>query len=225
MYIVIGGGGMVGGVLARQLLENKHDVVLIDESRKICDKLHAETGVIAINGSVARIEVLAEAGIKKADVVIAATPNDADNLACTILAKSFGVPRIVVRMRDPAYEHAYRIAGVSTIVRVLDLMVNQIITDIENPNVRRIMTISGGRANIFVVVVPENAKVAGKTIKEITANRKFPSHCSFTAVYNPQKEDFTIPRGNQVINSGDEVFLTSKAADISKGAGLLTATK
>ena len=103
MYIVVTGGGMVGGGLVHRLLDNKHDVVLIEQDKEICDKLYAETGVVAINGSATSIEALNEAGIGKADVVVAATVNDADNLACAILAKSFEVPQIIVRMRDPAY--------------------------------------------------------------------------------------------------------------------------
>jgi len=93
MYIVITGGGMVGGGLVRMLLDNKHDVVLIEQNKETCDKLYAETGVVAINGSATSIEALNEAGITKADVLVAATGQDADNLACAILAKSFEVPR------------------------------------------------------------------------------------------------------------------------------------
>ncbi|MBN2594586.1 MAG: TrkA family potassium uptake protein, partial [Sedimentisphaerales bacterium] len=107
MYIVVAGGGMVGGGLVRSLLDNKHDVVLIEQHKEICDQLYAETGVIAITGSATSIQALTEAGIRKADVLVAATGRDADNLACAILAKSFEVPRVIVRMRDPAYKNAY----------------------------------------------------------------------------------------------------------------------
>ena len=62
MYIVIAGGGIVGGQLARRLLENKHDVVLIDPRKEVCDKLYAETGVVAVNGSNTNIDILKEAG-------------------------------------------------------------------------------------------------------------------------------------------------------------------
>jgi len=143
MYIVVAGGGMVGGGLVRSLLDNKHDVVLIEQHKELCDKLYAETGVVAITGGATSIQALTEAGIRKADVVVAATGSDADNLACAILAKSFDVTRVIVRMRDPAYKNAYIVAGVHSIVRVTDLMVNQMMMDIENPEVRRITTIGG----------------------------------------------------------------------------------
>jgi trk system potassium uptake protein TrkA len=224
MYIVVAGGGMVGGALVRRLIENKHDVVLVDPHQEVCDKLYAETGVVAVNGSAASIEVLKETGIEKADVVVAATGSDADNLACAILAKSFAVPRIIVRMRNPAYEKPYRLVGADTIVRVTDLMVNQMMGEIENPEVRRITTIGGGRADIFVVIVPKGAKVAGKSVEDITSSGQFPSQCVFVALYNQEREEFSIPRGKQVVNEGDELFLISTAENIKKITDFLTAT-
>ncbi len=223
MDIVVAGGGMIGGGLVRRLLDNKHDVVLIDRNKEVCDKLYTETGVVAVNGNVTSIEALNDAGVRKADVVVAITGTDADNLACAILAKSFDVSQIIVRMRDPAYKNAYRVAGASTIVRVTDLMVSQIMMDIENPQVRRITTIGGGKADIFLVIVPEHAKVAGKSVQDIVGSRRFPSQCVFIAVYNQQTEEFSIPRGKQVINEGDELFLISTAENIKKAVDLLTA--
>jgi trk system potassium uptake protein TrkA len=225
MYIIITGGGMVGGGLLRMLLDNKHDVVLIEQDKETCDRLYAETGVIAINASATNIEALNEAGISKADVLVATTGKDADNLAVAILAKSFEVPQIIVRMRDPAYKNAYIVAGVHSIVRMTDLMVSQMIMDIENPQVRRITSIGGGKADIFLVIVPEHAKIAGKSIQNIVGNRHFPSQCVFIAVYNKKTEQFSIPRGQQIINEGDELFLISTAENIKKAVDLLIAKK
>jgi trk system potassium uptake protein TrkA len=225
MYVLVAGGGMVGGGLVRRLLANKHDVVLIEQRKESCDKLYAETGVVAINGSATSIQALTEAGIRKADVVVVATGSDADNLACAILAKSFDVPSTIVRMRDPAYKNAYIVAGVSSIVRVTDLMVSQMMMDIENPEVRRITTIGGGKADIFIVNVPDGAKVAGKSVKDIVGSRHFPHQCTFIAVYNQQTEDLSIPRGKQIINESDELFLVSTAENIKKAVDFLTAKK
>ena len=223
MYIVIAGAGMVGGELARSLVENRHDVVVIDQDKEVCDKLYAETGVVAVQGSAARIEVLNEAGAQKADVMVAAMPNDAENLTCAILAKSLGVPRIIVRMRSPAYEDAYRLAGVTSIVRVLDLMINQMMIEVEQPEIRTIMTIGGGKADVFATVVPQGAKVAGSRVEDIAKDPKFPDQCVFIAVYNSETDEFALPRGDRVICEGDEVFLISSAEDIKWAADFMTA--
>lgn len=222
MYIIVAGGGMVGGGLACRLLANKHDVVLIDLKEETCDKLYAETGVLAIKGSATNIAVLKEAGIDKADIVVAATGSDADNLAFAILAKSAGVPEILVRMRNPEYENAYKVAGANTVFRVTDLLVNQMMMEIEKPQVRRITTIGKGRAEIFIVVVPKDGKAAGMSVKQIAESKDFPSQCTFIAVYNRENEEFSIPRGKQVISEGDELFLISTAENIKKAADFLT---
>jgi len=223
MYIIVAGAGMIGGELGLKLVENKHDVVVIDQDKEACDRVYSEIGAIAINGNAASIETLKEAGIEKADTVVAAMGNDVDNLACAILAKSFGVSHIIVRMRDPAYENAYRLAGVTSIVRVTDLMINEMMMEIEQPEVRRVMTIGGGRGEIFMVIVPQGAKATGKTVQDIVKSPKFPSRCVFIAVYNQEAEEISFPRGEHVINEGDSVFLISPSEDVKEAADFLTA--
>jgi trk system potassium uptake protein TrkA len=216
MYIIIAGIGLVGGELARRLAENKHDVVVIDRSREVCEKIYSEIGVVAITGNVAQIETLYDAGIAKADVFVAATGSDTDNLAGAILAKSLGVQQIIVRMRNASYENAYKLAGVTSITRVTDLMVNQMIVEIEKPRVRKVMTIAGGKADIYSVIIPKGAAVAGKTVESIAKDPKFPPDCVFIAVYDRETKELSIPRGQQIINEKDEILMISPAGDIKK---------
>jgi trk system potassium uptake protein TrkA len=211
MYIVIGGIGLVGSELARKLVENKHDVVIIDADERVCDKIYAELGVVAVNGNIARIETLVEANIEKADCLVASSGNDTDNLASAILAKSFGVPQVIARMRNPSYENAYKLVGVTSVVRVTDLMVNQMIMEIEKPKVRRVLTLGGGKAAIYSLVLPEGARAAGRTVEEIARDPAFPPESVFVAVFNKEKDEVSIPRGKQVINAGDELLMISPA--------------
>jgi trk system potassium uptake protein TrkA len=214
MYIIIGGVGLVGMELARKLVENKHDVVIIDADGRVCDKVYAELGVVAINGNIARIETLVEAGIDKADCMVTSTGNDTDNLACAILAKSFGVPQVICRMRNPSYDNAYKLVGVTSVVRVTDLMVNQMIVEIEKPKVRKVLAVGGGKADIYSLVVPKGARVAGQTVQEIARDPAFPPDSIFIAVFNREKDEVSIPRGQQVINEGDELLMISPAEQI-----------
>lgn len=222
MYIIIAGAGVVGGDLAVRLVEKKHDVVVIDIDKSTCDRLYSAAGLIAINGSGSRIESLQEADVRKADVVVAAMRDDVDNLTCAILSKSLGVPQIIVRMRNPAYEDAYKLAGITAIVRVADLMISQMIREIEHPAVRRIMTIGGGRGEIFMVIIPADSKIAGKSVQEIAKISKFPTQCVFIAIYSQETEEIAFPRGEHIINAGDEVFLIAPTEDVKKAADLLT---
>lgn len=166
--------------------------------------------------------MLNEAGIEKADVVVAATQHDVENLSCAILAKSLIVPKVIARMRDVNYENAYKVAGIDRIVRVADLMVDQILLDIENPQVRRVATIGGGRANIFMVVIPEGAEIDGWSIKDITEQPSFPQQCTFAGMYRPSDCCFTIPRGDDTVTAGDELFLLALPQAIQGIVDLLT---
>ena len=196
-------------------------MVVIDRDKETCDRLYSEAGVVAINGNGARIETLHEAGIEKADAVVGAMRDDVDNLTCAILAKSLGVPQIIVWMRNPAYEDAYKLAGVTAVVRVADLMINQMMIEIEHPAVRRIMTIGGGRGEIFMVIIPSGARIAGMNVEDIVNMPRFPEQCVFIATYSQESEEISFPRGDQIINEGDEVFLISPTEDVKKAADCL----
>ena len=222
MYIVVAGLGLVGGELARRLVENKHDVVVIDTDGTACQRMYEQFGVVAINGDVARVDILEQAGIDKADVFVGATGNDAVNLTAAILARSFGVSEVVVRMRNSAYENAYRLAGVTSIMRVTDIMVNQMMMEIEKPKVRTLMRIGGGKAVIYSVNVPEGAHAAGQTVENIAQNPKFPSRCVVLAVYRRESGELIIPRGSQSIFERDELFLISPGEDINAVSDFLT---
>lgn len=222
MYIIIAGGGMVGGSLARRLVINKHDVIVIDKLKELCDSLYAETGAVTIHGNAASMDTLEEAGISKADVFVSATGNDTDNLASSIIAKSFGVPEIIVRMRNSAYEKAYKLAGVTSMINLADMVINRMIIQIEKPQVKKIMTIAGGKADIYSVIVPDSSGIIGKRIEEIGKNPDFPPKCVFISMYNQTTDELLIPRGRNIINKGDELFLISSPEDIKKVADFLT---
>lgn len=84
------------------------------------------------------------------------------------------------------------------------------------------MTISGGRGEIFMVTIPQGAKVAGKTVVDIVNTSKFPHQCVFIAVYSEEAEEIFFPRGDHIINEGDEVFLVSPTESVKESADFLT---
>jgi trk system potassium uptake protein TrkA len=224
MRVVIAGAGLVGGEIARKLVKNKHDVTVIEPAKEICDKLYTETGAVIIHGDAAHAEILTDAEVQKADVLVAATGSDADNLACVILSKSMGVGRVVVRMRNEAYESAYKLIGVDSILRVTDIMVNQMIVQIEQPQVRRVTTIGRGKADIFAVTLPKGSLVDSKTVKDIATGAGFPVECVVIASYNQMTNELALPHGDHVVHDGDELFLISSATNIQKAVKVLTAT-
>jgi trk system potassium uptake protein TrkA len=223
MYVIVAGAGIIGLQITKMLVENKHDVVVIDRDADVCEFVYAETGALTVHGNATDIHILEKAGAVKADAIVCLMHNAADNIACALLAKSLSIPNIVMRLRSPRYEEAYHLAGATSIVRMADLLVNQIIMEIEQPKVRRIMTLGGGEADIYAAKIPEKARCAGMAIKDIAQKRNFPKECLVIGIYR-EKGDFLIPRGNTTVGEGDTIFLLSKSQHIKKATDYLSKT-
>jgi len=219
MYIVIAGAGLVGRGLTRRLVNNKHDVVVVDSNEEVCDRIYQEYGAVAVNGDATDVNVLEEAELYRADVSVATMRRDADNLSFSLLADNYGVSRIFARMRNVKYEEAYRAAGVTDVINIVDLYLDQFTMEIEHPKLQRVATLGGGAASIVIVSVPEDSSGAGETIAEITQAKNFPQDCVIAGIY--REDEFIIPRGKRTILSGDRVFLAAATNDIEGAARYL----
>ena len=224
MYVIVAGAGLIGNGITELLLNNKHDVVAIDIKREVCELIYAETGAMTVHGSATDIKILEEAGARKADVLICAMKSDADNLAAGLLGKSLGIPRIIGRLRQPQYYEAYKLAGI-TIVREAQLLLNQILMEVEQPKVKKIMLIASGKAGIYSVEIPAKSRAVGITVNDITKHKDFSKECVFMGVYKEDTGKFIIPRGRYVFAEGDNVYLISKSRDIKQATDFLTKMK
>jgi len=222
MYIIIAGTGVIGQQIAKVLISNNHDIVAIDLDAEVCEMMYAETGALTINGNATDLNVLKKAGANKADVIITLMHNAADNIACGLLAKSLGIPKIVARVRNPLYENAYKLAGFTSVLNAADLLVNDIIMEVEQPEVKKIMSLGNGKANIYAVKIPSESKKIGMRIKDITQDKRFPNDCVFIGFYKEEQGDFLIPRGNHSLHEGDTVFLVSTNKHIDQATTFLT---
>ncbi|MFW6035333.1 MAG: potassium channel family protein [Halothermotrichaceae bacterium] len=220
MYIIIAGGGIVGRSLTKKLVK-KHDVVVIDTDQRICERIYSHYGAVTINGNATKIETLREAGIEKCDTALAVMRYDSDNLAFSLLANNFGVDKILVRMREPEYKSAYQLAGATNIGSSTDMIINRFIIDIEQPEIRRVASISEGKAEISIITIPDKAKYAGKTISDIVSNPGFPEDCVIAGIFNQEENRLIIPRGNKTINENNQVFLVASKDNIEKAAKFL----
>jgi len=221
MYIIIAGGGLVGRGLAQRLVKARHDVVVIDKSKAVCEWVAARLGALAHHGSATSIDILQQAGIERADVTVSTMRADADNLAFAMLARSFGVERVIARLRNPQYESAYRLAGVTTTVHVSDVFADQLLLDIEQPHLQQVYTFAAGQASIVVDTVPDGSAAAGKTVSEIAASPDFPNACVITGIYRAETQTFVVPRGQAQIQASDRVFLVAEQANLRKASKFL----
>ncbi len=225
MYIVIGGGGLVGAGLAGRLVEGRHDVVVIETKREICERIYGSIGALTVLGNASDVDTLEEAGIAKADVAVATMRSDADNLAFAILARQFGVGRIFARMRNPKYDAAYRSAGVTRVMDLVDSFVQRVFLEIEQPEVRVIAEMGSGKASLGIVRVREGSQADGKTVAALADTKGFPQECLIVGIYREDADEFVVPRGNAKIKAHDQVFLTSPTEGLAKAARFLAPRK
>lgn len=222
MLVVVVGVGIVGRQVVAKLVEHRHDVVVVDKDHSVCEEVYGETGAVTVTGDATRLSVLSDAGVAGADVVVCLMRSDADNIACSIIAKSLGARRILARMRNPGYSEAYQLSGVSGVVRVADLLINQLMVEIEQPRIRRIMSLGGGSAQICSVVVPPGAWAEGRTVAEVASRKEFPVESLIVGVYRVGEEAFFIPRGVHVLKENDTVYVITRSGDVKAAAEILT---
>ena len=224
MRIIVAGAGVTGYLLLKMLVAKKHDVVVIDVDREVCEEVYAETGAMTIHGSATDIKILQKSGMQNADVVLCLVRYDSDNIAISALAKSLGVKSIIALLRKPEYAPAYKSAGVTTIISLTDLLLHQLMMEIEQPNVKSIMPLGGGKAEIYAVEVPPGAKSIGMTVRQITEQRGFPKECVFVGIYHEDSDIFCIPRGDHDLKEWDTIFLVSNSQYIKPATDFLTKT-
>ena len=214
MYVIVAGGGLLGQGVAQGLAEGRHDVVVIERDRAVCEQLSSRMGVLAVNGAATDVLILEEAGVRKADVAVGALPSDADNLSFGVLARSFEVPRVLVRMRDPQYADAYKLAGVYRAMNISGIFVSQLVLEIEQPSVRQVATFGAGKASIVVLTIPRDAAVHDMTVADIAVSPEFPNNCVIAGIFRAEADEFVFPRGKAVVRSGDQVFLAAPTENV-----------
>lgn len=224
MYIIIAGAGIIGSQIAKILVKNQHNVVVIDKNKDVCDSIYNETGALTIPGSATKLKDLQKAGAKYADIILCLMGNDADNISAALLARSMGIKKIVARLRKPSYRKAYELSGVTSIVDVSEILLDRLITEVENPILKKVYRISNGKANVYAIRILPKSRAVGMQIKEIAKNKKFPMESVFMGILK-KSGDFNIPRGDYVIQSEDMVFLVSKDDYINQAKDFLTKEK
>lgn len=203
MYIVINGGGKVGSYLARQLSERGHAVALIEKREEIARKLVAEVpgDPLIIHGDGCDATYLEDAGIARADVFVAATGDDDDNLVACQLAKiAFGVPRAVARVNNPKNEHIFHALGVEAIsaTTIIGRLIEEEATV---GDIRTLMALRQGNMAIVQIELPtDRCVVCNKQVQSLD----LPVDCIMVALL---RGDSVIPvHGDTELQPGDAVI-------------------
>ncbi len=201
MYIIIVGGGKVGYYLTKTLLSEGHEVLLIERDPDKTDQFIEQFGAVVVAGDGAEAAVMAAAGAARADVVIAVTGEDEDNLVICQVAKSkFHVDRTIARVNNPKNEYLFRMLGVDITVSQTDYiltLIEQAIPD--QPFIHLVNLIHEDMAIVDAKVVP-GSPIAGRTIGDLPV----PENCIIAAII--RAGELIIPSPGTAILEGDDLI-------------------
>jgi trk system potassium uptake protein TrkA len=214
MYVVVAGGGHMGSHLATRLVKEGHETVVIDVDQRVTERLFAERGLVVFTGSATDIAVLEQAGLKRAEVAVAMTGRDSDNLSFCLLARYYGVPRVLARMLNPDYEVPYRLVGATKIHSEADILVDSFLTSIDYPEIGSLMPIGMRDLVAFEVRVAVDAALAGQTVAEIVKHPEFPRGCVFIGVESGS--EVQVPTGQTVVEGGASLILAAHRPDLAR---------
>jgi trk system potassium uptake protein TrkA len=169
MYMIIVGGGSVGYHLCRALLKEGHEVLVLDKDAAKCENFEDELGSVCVRGDGCEVATLAEAGVSRAEVFIAATDEDEDNLvACQVAKHKFGVPRTIARVNNPENEKIFRKLGVDCPISVTTLILEHIEEKIPTHPLIHLLAMGEEKTEIVEVKILEGSKSVGKSVKELS---------------------------------------------------------
>ena len=200
MYIIIVGGGKVGYYLAKTLLQDEHEVLIIEKDKRKGDIISTDLGAVILRGDGTDSSVMEEAGMARVDLAIAVTGDDEDNLMiCQMAKKKFGVKRTIARINNPKNEHIFKLLGIDNTVSVTDLILAQIEREIPAQSLVHLLTLREAGVSFVEAKVPADSPVVGKPLHSLGV----PDDCVIPLIIRGGKG--IVPHGETRLVAGDEV--------------------
>jgi trk system potassium uptake protein TrkA len=168
MYIIIVGGGRVGYYLSKALLDEGHEILIIEKDANFCETINDELGSICYHGDGCEASTLAQVGTGRADMLVAVTGDDADNLiACQVAKHKFKVPRTIARIRNPKNEVLFKKLGVDVTISSTNVILEQITEEVPTHPITHLHEIRDKGLEIVEVKIPQGATTIGKALVDI----------------------------------------------------------
>jgi len=207
LYLVIVGGGKIGHPLASSLINEGHEVFVIDRDPGRVAVLQRELGMIATVGDASSLRALEDAGTSRAGAIIATTDSDEDNLAACQLARSnFDIPRTIAVANNPENAHLFELVGVDLVVSATDLVIANLATALPAHPLIRLMPMADRAQELVAVKLPAAGVVIGRTLSEIT----LPYGTNIILIVTADGRTKT-PDADAVIEAEDEIVALSPA--------------
>ncbi len=212
MFVVIIGGGLVGGHLADILVRDQHKVVIIEKRPEVAKRVAVETGAKVVTGDGDDPKMLDEAGTRGAEVLVAVTGEDEDNLvACTLAKFEFHVKRVMARVNNPRNEWMFgKDMGVDIVVNQADLMAKLLIEEASLGELVTLLKLREGEVALVEKPVEEGFRCIGCQIKDLP----LPQEAVCVAVLRAGQVLF--PKPELELQNGDRVLVLTTSQQVQK---------
>ena len=202
MYVIIAGGGKVGWNLARELIAKDHEVTLVEGDRGRYLTVEQELEHAIQYGDATELWVLERASIQRADLVIAVTGDDEDNLLICQLAKDkYLCDRIIARVNNPRNRQYFELLGIQPVVSATDLILRLIEHEVPSYGLVHLLDLRDEDLEIIEIEVSPGAPAAGKEVQEVD----LPDGVLIISVLRNGRG--FVPKADTIIEADDEVLL------------------
>jgi trk system potassium uptake protein len=204
MRVAIAGAGAVGRSIAQELLENGHEVLLIDKNPRSI-KVEAVAQAEWLLADACEIASLDDAGLERCHVVVAASGDDKVNLVVSLLAKTeYGVPRVVARINHPKNEWLFNESwGVDVAVSTPRLLSALVEEAVSVGDLVRLMTFRQGEANLVELTLPDDAPLVGQLVGSVA----WPQDTALVAILREGR--VLVPSQDDTLEGGDELMFVA----------------
>jgi trk system potassium uptake protein TrkA len=207
MYAIIAGGGKVGFFLARELIEQGHEVLIIENVGERAEFISNELGNVVLRGNADEASTLAEAGAERSDVVIAVTGDDEDNLViCQVAKRRFGSQRTIARINDPRNEGIFRMLGIDATVNATQMMLSVLEQEIPQANLVPLLRLRNTDVEVVEAVLNRKSRVTGSALRDV----ELPPESTIAVVIRNGSAFF--PNGSTILEPGDEVVALTRSS-------------
>jgi len=202
MYIIVVGGGRLGYYLTKALLSQGHELLIVEKNATFCQTINDELGNVCIRGDGCEAATLAEIGTARADMFIAVTGDDEDNLvACQVAKHKFNVPRTTARVRNPQNEPIFKKLGIDVTVSSTNLILESIKEEVPTHPLTHLLTIRDKGLEIVEVKIPPESTTVGKPIKELS----LPPGSRLVLII-PKEHKPRVPASDTILRDGDRII-------------------
>ncbi|MGD0854480.1 MAG: NAD-binding protein [Dehalococcoidia bacterium] len=202
LYIVIVGGGNIGYYLSKALLNEGHEVLIIEREVRKCERLEDELGSCCMRGDGCETAVLTEAGLNRADVLIATTSHDEDNLvSCQVAKHRFKVPRTIALVNNPVNENIFKKLGIDGTISVTNTILEHVEQEIPAHPLVHLLTMSGQIEEVVELMVTKESPSLGKSISHL----RLPADTTI-ALLMREGERPRIPNPDTVLKENDRII-------------------